>query len=72
MRFYVYNRDSSGLITYNGPSDGWPSEIDCVAYYGIYDSINPMPEPRIEDMMGWPHSKVRWYGDVGVGINDAI
>ena len=72
MRFYVYKRDSGGLIIYHGSSDGWPSETECVTYYGIYDNINPMPEPHIEEMMGWLHSKVRWYGDVGVAINDAV
>lgn len=71
MEFCIYTRDSSGLITYHGPSHGWSSEQDCVAHYGSLDRINPMPAPYTENIMGWAHNKVRWYDDVGVGIDDA-
>ena len=67
MHFFVYKKDSGGMIDMIGKSDGWESKKDCAQYY--FGDHSALPIPSVVDMVGWPHEKVEWYGDVGIGID---
>lgn len=61
MRIEIYSRDESGIVSGPSNEDGWESVQQMLAYYFRADEA---PEP--EDMIGWPHSRVIWYGSIGV------
>ena len=60
MKLAIYQKDESGSIKFKGFED-WESEKDylihcCrINYTGV-----------VEEMVGWQHSIVTWYGDVGI------
>ena len=64
MKIAFYTRDESGMISYKGIED-WPgfSLQEVLDHYFRGDET-----PETEQMMGWPHETVAWYGDLGVGM----
>jgi hypothetical protein len=59
----IYARDEQGLITYLGPSAGWDSLEDLLRYY-VPAHADDVGER--EELLGWPHDAVIWYGSLGV------
>ncbi|MGB6053730.1 MAG: hypothetical protein WBG17_00675 [Burkholderiaceae bacterium] len=61
MRIAMYHRDASGTVKFMGSED-WDSREQALQYYFRDDEV-----PDTVEMMGWPHSKVTWHGDLGFG-----
>lgn len=73
MKFEIYRESKDGIVTYQGASGGWRDEKECVLEEGYFKGSyrmgrfgRDMPEPVEREMRGWPHRKVRWYGDIGI------
>lgn len=64
--FAVYTRTESGLIEYRGVYEGFMSLNDLLAEYGRADYA-----PEVEQLLGWPHPSVTWYGNLGIGAQVA-
>ena len=62
MTVSTYNRDDSGIITYNGAQDEFCNEFSFLEYFALHGI-----EPQTERLTGWPHNYVRWFGTVGIG-----
>lgn len=61
MRIEIYSRDERGIVSGPSSEDGWESVRQMLAHYFHDDET-----PEVEDMLGWPHSRVVWYGSIGV------
>lgn len=76
--FCAYKKDDSGLITYIGNVGNFENAEDCAKDVSGYnraisescgmpdDLIAEFPVGVAEEMLGWPHNIVLWFGDVGV------
>jgi len=59
--YCLYHRYPGGTIEYLGPEQ-WDSLEKLLMYSQVADK-----EPETEQMAGWKHSTVVWYGDMGIG-----
>lgn len=61
MKFAIYSRDDSGMVTYVGVQS-WPSLYCLLSHYFRDDA-----QPEHGALLGWPHTHVTWYRDIGIG-----
>lgn len=62
MKLPVYYKDESGLINFRG-IQSWKNIKQLLTFYCVDDY------PPIEvNMVGWNHTKVVWYNNIGIGI----
>lgn len=59
--YHIYHRYPSGAVEYLGPEE-WSSLEDLLEYSQRADR-----RPETEQMVGWKHDAVVWYGDIGIG-----
>lgn len=65
MKLAIYTRNDAGQMTYRGEQE-WES-IDQLfeATYGWTTKPSDF-EPETYELMGWPHTEITWYGDIGI------
>ena len=57
----IYTRNESGNVSYIG-DEGWESREQVIEHYWLSHN-----KPEREELLGWPHPAVTWYGDLGFG-----
>ena len=57
----IYTKDDQGLLAYHGEQQ-WDSLDQLLRHYSRDDET-----PQSEALSGWPHARVVWYGDLGIG-----
>lgn len=61
----IYHRDGAGLIV--GPQyQTWMSTSQALTHYLRFQE--PGVEAEYEELKGWPHEAVIWYGSVGIAL----
>ena len=61
MSIEIYIRNESGIVSYIG-AQGWWSREQVIEYYWLSHH-----KPEREELRGWPHPAVTWYGKLGFG-----
>lgn len=62
----VYHRNEAGQMTYEGEQEWDSLEQLFEATYGWTRKPSEYEQEEY-DLMGWPHAKIIWYGEIGIG-----